>query len=168
MPNIAVQVEPASGAPAAVEYRWDPDTDILSAHLRPRMIGEGLSGAVELEGNDGSWLILDVAAGRISGVEVAVWPDVRQVPTLAPPGDVEDGRVLVPAKRSQPGVAALEVEAPLVAESDQSERTIHFKLGAPRPTRTIRVARDILLDIDGSGQIAGLWLLNVPPFPSDG
>jgi hypothetical protein len=167
VPNIAVQVEPATGAPSDVEYRWDTDTDILSAHLRTSAAGEGLSGSVELAGSDGSWVILDVTSGRISGVEVAVWPDVRQVPTLAPPAEIEDARVLVPAKRSQPGVAALEVEGTLVAESDQSERTIHFKLGAPRQTRTIRVARDILLDLDGGGQIAGLWLLNVPPFPAD-
>ena len=87
--NIAVQLEPATESPAEVEYRWDPDTDILSAQLAPRADGEGLSGSVGLEGRDGSWLILDVAAGRINGVEVAVWPDVRKLPALEPPsGDV--------------------------------------------------------------------------------
>jgi hypothetical protein len=165
--EIVVQIEPMAKAPAEVEYRWDADTDILTANLRSKAVGEGLSGSVELTGSDGSWLILDVAEGRINGVEVAVWPDVRQVPTLTPPAEVEEARVVVPAKRSQPGIAALEVEGTLVAESDQSERTIHFKLGAPRQTRTVRVARDILLDVDGGGQIAGLWLLNVPPFPAE-
>ena len=33
-----------------------------------------MSGSVELEGSDGSWLILDVASGCIDGVEVAVVP----------------------------------------------------------------------------------------------
>jgi hypothetical protein len=165
--NIAVQIEPASGAPPEVEYRWDPDTDILTANLRANAVGEGMSGSVELEGNDGSWLILDVAAGRIHGVEVAVWPDVRKVPALAPPSEVEFARVCVPARGRPQGHNSLEVDTALVAEADHAERTIHFRLGPARQTRTVRVARDLLLDIDGRGEIAGVWLLNVPPFPED-
>ena len=164
--NIAVQIEPAAGAPPEVEYRWDPDTDILTANLRATAVGEGMSGSVELEGSDGSWLILDVAAGRINGVEVAVWPDVRKVPQLAPPTEVEFARVSVPNKGKRGGQQSLEVDTALIAEADQSERTIHFRLGPSRTTRTIRVARDLLLDIDGHGAIAGVWLLNVPPFPA--
>jgi hypothetical protein len=59
----------------------------------------------------------------------------------------------------------LEVETPLFAESDNSERVIHFKLGKPREARTVRLGQDLLLDVDRQGQLAGLWLLNVPPFP---
>jgi hypothetical protein len=165
--NIAVQVEPSAGSPPDVDYRWDPDTDILSAHLRPRAVGEGMSGAVELEGNDGSWLILDIASGRINGVEVAVWPDVRKRPVLAPPATVEDGRVVVPVRRADGGVASVEINTNLVAEADNAERVIHFRLGRARETRTVRLGRDMLLDLDDQSQIAGLWLLNVPPFPGN-
>jgi hypothetical protein len=166
--NIAVQVEPSSGKLPDVDYRWDPDTDILSAHLRPRAVGEGMSGAVELEGKDGSWLILDIASGRINGVEVAVWPDVRKRPALAPPAAVEDARVVVPVRRSEGnGVASVEVNTLLVAEADNTERVIHFRLGSPRETRTVRLGRDLLLDLDAQSRIAGLWLLNVPPFPGN-
>jgi hypothetical protein len=165
--NIAVQVEPSSGTPPDVDYRWDPDTDILSAHLRPRVVGEGMSGAVELEGNDGSWLILDIASGRINGVEIAVWPDVRKRPALAPPATVEDARVVVPVRRAEGGVASLEVNTHLIAEADNAERVIHFRLGSTRETRTVRLGRDLLLDLDAQSRIAGLWLLNVPPFPGD-
>jgi hypothetical protein len=168
--NIAVHVEPSAGTtPPDVDYRWDPDTEILSAHLRPRAVGEGMTGAVELEGKDGSWLILDVASGRINGVEVAVWPeDVRKRPALAPPAAVEDARVVIPARRSADGgIASVEVNTLLVAESDNAERVIHFRLGSPRETRTVRLGRDLLLDVDSQGRIAGLWLLNVPPFPGN-
>jgi hypothetical protein len=158
--NIAVHIEPASGAPPEVEYKWDADTDILSAQLKTRSLGDGMSGSVEVEGKDGSWIILDVAEGRINGVEVAVWPDVRKLPTLAPPNQIEDARVSLPSRRSQPNIAAVEVDTPLVAE-----RVIHFKLGKTREARTVRVGRDLLLDVDRQSQIAGLWLLNVPPFP---
>ena len=166
MVKIPIQIEPSGGAAPAVEYRWDPDTEILSAQLKPRAAGKGLSGSVELEGADGSWLILDVSAGCINGVEIAVWPDVRKRNSLKPPGAVEDGHVTVPSRKSQPGVAALEVETPLIAEADEAERVFHFTLGRPQATRTVRFARDILLDVDGTNHLAGLWLLNVPPFPT--
>ena len=164
--NIAVQLEPANGTPPEVEYKWDADTDILSAQIKSLGAGTGMSGSVEVEGKDGSWIILDVSEGRINGVEVAVWPDVRKLSTLTPPVQVEDARVLLPSRRSQPNIAALEVDTPLFAESDSSERVIHFKLGKPREARTVRVGRDLLLDVDKQSQIAGLWLLNVPPFPN--
>jgi hypothetical protein len=162
--NIAVQTEP-TGVLSDVDYRWDPDTDILTATLRNGGTGKGMSGSVELAGSDGSWVVLDVEAGGIHSVEVAVWPDVRKVATLAPPGDAQAATIVVPAPRSQPNVAAVEVDTSLIAEADQAERTIHFKLGVKRPARVVRFARDLLLELDDRDRIAGLWLLNVPPFP---
>ena len=164
--NVAVQLEPAAASAASVQYRWDTDTDVLTARLDGAEPGVGMSGSVELEGSDGSWLILEVAGGRISGVEVAVWPDVRKRPTLAPPSTVEDARIVIPARASQPGIASLEVDTALMAESDADARVIHFRVGARRDVRTVRVGRDLLLDVDPQSRIAGVWLLNVPPFPS--
>ena len=165
--KIAVQLQPADETPSEVEYRWDADTDILSAQLSPRSNGDGMSGSVGLEGTDGSWLILDVAAGRINGVEVAVWPDVRRVPSLNPPRQVEDAHVLLPSRRAQADVSSLEMETHLVADADQEHRTFHFKLGKPRNSRTVRLAPNLLLDIDDKSQLSGLWLLNVPPCPNE-
>jgi hypothetical protein len=165
--KIPIEVQPADGSAPTVEYRWDPDTEILSAQLTPRTAGSGMSGSVGLEGSDGSWLILDVASGHINGIEVAVWPDVQKRHSLQPPGSVEDAHVVVPARKSQPGgVASVEVETPLLAEADEAERIFHFMLGPKRKTRTVRFARDLLLDVDGSNHLAGLWMLNVPPFPA--
>ncbi len=165
--NIALQVEADGGAPPEVRYTWDPDTDILSARLHPSASGEGMSGSVEIGGADGSWLILDVAAGRINGVEVAVWPDVRKFSALHPPQSVQDAHVVVPSKRGKGDVAALQAEMPVAAESDSAERVFHFRLGKPREARAVRVARDLLLEVDDQSRLAGLWLLNVPPFPDD-
>jgi len=165
--KIAVQLQPATGAPQEVEYRWDPDTDILSAQLSPRASGEGMSGSVGLEGSDGSWLILDVGSGCINGVEIAVWPEVRKTAVLTPPSGIEHLHVTVPSRRSQPNIASLEMNAHLVAESDHDQRNFHFRLGKPRSARTVRVARDLLLDVDEKGHISGLWLLNVPPCPAE-
>ncbi len=69
--EITVHVEPGTSELPAVEYRWDADTDILTATMN-------------------------------AGVEVAV-----------------------------------------------------------------RGAQDLIFDVDDSNHIAGVWLLNVPPFPTD-
>jgi hypothetical protein len=164
---IQVQIEPSDHPSAQrVEYRWDEDTDILSAQLSPRVEGKGMSGSVGLEGNDGSWVILDVGAGRINGVEVAVWPEVRRVSTLAMPSSIEDASVVVPARQSQPNIASVEMNSHLYAEVAADQKTLHFRLGKPKSARTIRVARELLLEVDDKSQISGLWLLDVPPAPA--
>lgn len=165
--KIAVQLQPCEPSNQRVEYRWDDDTEILSAQLSPRVEGSGMSGSVGLEGSDGSWVILDVARGRINGVEVAVWPEVRKLPALPMPASIEDMHVVVPARQSQPNIASVEMNARLIAEADLDQRTLHFRLGKPKISRTIRVAGDLLLDVDEKSQISGLWLLNVPPAPAD-
>jgi hypothetical protein len=164
--NIAIQLEPRTDKTPKVKYTWDSDTEILSAHLRPGSESSGLSGSVGLEGADGSWVILDVNGGRINAVEVAVWPEVQQRPTLAIPSKVEEAAVLIPAARSSREVKSVEVATNLIAESDQTRTTIHFKLGKSSKTRAIRLATDILLDVDANNRVAGLWLLNVPPCPT--
>jgi hypothetical protein len=165
--QIEVCVEPIDTPLPAVEYRWDADTDILTATFPGGAVGEGMSGSVEIEGRDGSWLIFDVHAGCIGSVEVAVWPDVRKVNGLAPPADTVSARVTIPTRRSQPGVSALEVDTRLLADADRAERTIHFRFGAARAARCVRLAQDLVLDIDDRDRIAGVWLLNVPSFPTD-
>jgi hypothetical protein len=168
--DIAVHVEqhaPGSAELPSIEYRWDADTDILTALLSGGPKSTGMSGSVEVEGADGSWLIFDVSGGRIEGVEVAVWPDVRKVSGLKAPADASPSFVTIPSRPSQPGVASLEIDTRLAADADPSERTIHFRFGAARTMRAVRVAQDLILDVDDSNHIAGVWLLNVPPFPTD-
>ena len=164
--KIAVRLEPSAGAPADVKYRWDPDTDILSAQLSASAQGDGMSGSVGIEGVDGSWLILDVSSGRINGVEIAVWPDVRRLATFAMPAEIEDAHVIVPSRVSQPNIASLEMATRLVAEADNAQRNFHFRVGKFRGVKTVRLARDLLLDLDEKSQISGVWLLNVPPNPN--
>jgi hypothetical protein len=161
--SVAVRVEPLHGTPSDVEYRWDTDTDILTANLRVRAVSEGATGSVEIEGSDGSWLILDLNGGSVHGVEVAVWPEVRKRSALAPPSEVTEGRIVFGSDDN--GVTSIEMNTALAAESDETERTIHFRVGAMRQTKTVRIARDILIDVDGRDRIAGVWLLAVPPFP---
>lgn len=164
--NVAVQLGPPTGPAPAVEYRWDEDTDILTAKVRANGASAGMSGSVGVEGSDGSWIVFDVVDGVIRGVEIPVWPEVRKLTVLAPPSEVEEVHATFPLRRSQPGIASLEMTTAVMAEADRAERTIHFRIGPRRDVRAVRVARDILLDVDAAGYLAGVWLLNVPPFPA--
>jgi hypothetical protein len=148
-----------------VDYRWDADTEILTVTLRPAGVAEGMSGSVDIQGDDGAWLLLEVSSGRLASVEVAVWPDVRMVERLDPPASAEPVRLQVPASGRGATTDALEMESAITAVADRAERTIHFRIGAQRPARTVRVARDLLVELDAKVRIAGLWFLNVPPLP---
>lgn len=156
----------ADVVPPAVEYRWDADTDILTARIPVRPAGPGMTGSVGVEGSDGSWLIVEVQGGEIAGVEVAVWPDVSIVPALQPPADPSNAHPTIPARPSQPGIASVEMDTRLTARADAAERTIHFRLGSPQVSTTVRAGSDLLLELDDARQIVGVWMLNVPPFPS--
>jgi hypothetical protein len=82
------------------------------------------------------------------------------------PTEIEDAHVLVPARASQPNIASLEMATRLVAETDNAQRNFHFRVGKMRGVKTVRLARDLLLDVDEKSQISGLWMLNVPPNPN--
>ena len=149
-----------------VDYRWDRDTEILTATLRPSGVSEGLSGSVDIQGPDGAWLMLEVSGGRLASVEVAVWPDVQSVESLTLPTAAGAVRLRVPSRPSQPGLAAVEVDTAIRAVADRAEKTIHFRIGLQRPSRSLHVARDLIVEVDARSRLSGLWFLNVPPFPA--
>lgn len=161
--TIAVQVAPTAKL-AEAHYRWDADTDILTVSLALPSGRGGASGSVELQGADGSWLTLDVVEGRIGGFQVAVWPRVTKRAALAPPEEAEAVSAAL-AGATVGDVLALEVTTRVAAEADAGEHLFHFCFGPRRPARAVRIARDVLLELDERRRIAGLWLLNVPPFP---
>lgn len=163
--SLDLQVEEMADADLVpVEYRWDADTDILCARLRPTGVAEGLSGSLDVEGRDGAWLTFELRAGRLAAIEVAVWPEVRTRKTLAAPEPSGTARLRVPARAL--GEDALEVDTAIQAVADEAERTIHFRIGPQRPVRVLRVAQDLLVEVDARTRLGGLWLLNVPPFPA--
>lgn len=164
--SLEVRVEEISaGELPPVEYRWDADTDILVAMLRSAGVSEGLTGSLDIEGADGAWLTLELVDGRLAAVEVAVWPEVKTVATLAAPAGAAAGRLRVPQRGDHSGLDAVEVDTAIRAVADAPERTIHFRVGPTRAARAVRVARDLLVEVDAKSRIAGLWFLNVPPFP---
>ena len=166
--GLGGRVVERSGRVPHISYRWDPETDILTGAIKSgtKQAG-GLTGSVELEGSDGSFILLDVAGGAIHGVEVVVWPDVRTAAGLTPPQGVTAGDVMLPTRRSQQAVAAVEVDTALAIETNPAESTFHVRLGPSRPATVVRVADSLLVEVDDQEELAGLWLLDVPPFPAD-
>jgi len=165
--NFEARIEPLGGKLPKVSYHWDPETDILSVACKGAAKAEGLDGTVDLEGADGSFVVIDVAGGRLRGVDIVTWPDdVRMVAELATPAATKDGRLLFPSRRSQSGVAAVEVDTALAVEKNESESVFHLRVGRARPVTVVRVADRLLVEVDKQGRIAGLWFLDVPPFPN--
>jgi hypothetical protein len=165
--SIALHLEPAERLLPPVRYHWDAETEILSATLASPPPAPALADAVatgaetlEVSGTDGSWLMLDVRAMHLHGVEVAVWPAVRRRAALLPPIDAVAARASVAEPAGEHCVSAV-----VSAESDQRATTLHFRVGRAPVASTVRLGGDLLLDLDARSRLAGLWLLNVPPAP---
>jgi hypothetical protein len=161
------RVEPLNGKLPKVSYRWDPETDILTVACKGVSKGDGMNGTVDLEGGDGSFVVIDVAGGAMRGMDVVTWPDdVRTVASLAPPATSKEGQVTFPDRNSQPGVSAVEVDTALTVSKNEKESVFHIRVGRQRPATVVRIADHLLVEIDKQHRIAGLWLLEVPPFPN--
>lgn len=178
--QIAVQVAAGPARLATTRYRWDADTGILVARLATAVgrasladegAGRGRAGAVELEGPDGSWVTLDLRGGRICGLQIAVWPRIRRRLDLALPADATAGEVAIAggagaAAEGSGGTGIdLEVDTDLTVDADPAGGLYHLRIGAPRAVRVVRVGRDMLVDVDGAGELAGVWIAAVPPRP---
>jgi hypothetical protein len=169
--GLGARIVERKGRTPHIGWRWDPETDILTGAVKRTAAtaakdAPGLNGSVELEGTDGSFVLLDVVAGKIRGVEVVVWPDVCTVAGLTPPAEPAPGDVELPARRSQPAVAAVEVDATLAIDANADESVFHVRVGPSRHVAAVRVADGLVVEVDeGAGELAGLWLTGVPPFP---
>jgi hypothetical protein len=156
--SMDARIEPLSGALPAINWRWDAETDILSGAFKGNRKSGGLTGSVELTDAEGSVAVLDVNNGVICGLDVVVWPEV------VPVGQLTDGRVVLPARPSRPGVASLEVDTTLSVQTNANESVFHLQIGPRRPVEGVRAANNFYIEVDQQGGLAGFWLTNVPPF----
>ncbi len=165
--NFEARIEPLDGKLPKVTYHWDPETDILSVACKGGGKASGLNGTVDLEGNDGSFVVIDVAGGCLRGVDVVAWPDdIRTLDALVAPEPSREARVVFPSRRSQPGVAAVELDTALTVEKNQTESVFHLRVGRSRAAAVVRVGDRLLVEVDKQSRLAGLWFLDVPPFPN--
>jgi hypothetical protein len=164
--HYEAKIEPLGGKLPKVSYRWDPETDILSATCKGLPKATGMDGTVDLEGNDGSFVLLDVAGGLLRGLDVVTWPDdIRTIDALAAPAAAKQARVLFPSRRSARG-GGRRRDTALTVEKNADESVFHIRVGRTRPITVLRVADHLLVEVDKQSRLAGLWLLEVPPFPN--
>ncbi|HEX7337884.1 MAG TPA: hypothetical protein VF252_11825 [Gemmatimonadales bacterium] len=162
--SMDARIEPLNGPLPSISWRWDPETDILSGAFKGNRKSGGLTGTVELTDDEGSVAVLDVKNGVICGLDMVVWPEVRAVPDLQVPAKLTDGRVVLPARPSRPGVASVEVDTTLSVRTNSSESVFHLQIGHRRPVEGVRAADNFYVEVDQQGGLAGFWLTNVPPF----
>ena len=60
----------------------------------------------------------------------------------------------------------MEIDTALILEKNASESVIHIRVGRTKPANVVRVADLLLVEVDKQSRLAGLWLLEVPPFPN--
>lgn len=164
--TIEARVEPLTGRLPSIRWHWDPETDILSGSFQD-VAASGVTGTLELTDAEGSVAVVDVVGGVVRGVDVVVWPEVTTRPHLSPPAAAREGRVLLPSRNSPDAAASVELDTALAVATDRGESTFHLRLGSRRPVEAVRVADNLLIEIDGRQHLAGFWLLNVEPFPAE-
>jgi hypothetical protein len=165
--NLDARIEALDGPLPTIRWTWDDETDILGGSMAGARKGGGLTGTVELTDDEGSVAVVDVANGRIQGIDIVVWPEVTEIPELAAPEAARDGIVMLPPRPSQPGIAAVEVDTTLSVSANPRHDTLHLRIGTKRQVEVVRVADRLLVEVDAKGRLAGFWLLAVP-FGPDG
>jgi hypothetical protein len=162
---LEIHVLALPGPLPAFSWRRDAETDILSGTFARAPHGAGYTGTVELNDDEGSIAVLDVAGGVLCGLDIVVWPEVTTMAGLAAPVEARSGQVVVPSRAAKRGTSALEFDATLTASADPGERVYHVRIGTRRPVEPIRIADRFLVEVDASQRLAGFWLEDVPPLP---
>jgi len=161
---IRTTTVPAAAPLPAFPFRWDSETEILAGRQDVPDPTGGFTGSWEVESPTGAVLVLETTGGVLGGVEVVVWPDVERA-SLAVPRDAPPGRVLLEAPDGQ-DAGVLEVEAPIAAAATPSETLVRLTFGTPR-ARSVRIAANVVVDLDAEGHLAGLWLEDLPLFQQE-
>ncbi|KPJ88266.1 MAG: hypothetical protein AMS18_13560 [Gemmatimonas sp. SG8_17] len=162
--TIATKVLPYHDDLQQVEFRWNHETEILVGDLPGVVDGENAPHTIELGGTQGSYMSLNVQDGILTGIEVVVWPRGHRVEDLSPPEVTRTGRlqVTVAGATASPGVVELDV--PLFCTRDVNESRVHLAFGSRRVVEVVALAKNLIAEIDKEGDLAGIWLTDVPRF----
>jgi len=159
---IRASTLPAPAPLPPFPFHWDVETEILSGRRDLPPASTGFTGSWEIESPTGAVLVLETTGGVLGGIEVVVWPDVEQA-ALKVPHEAPPGRVVLEAPNAQTA-GVLEIEAAIGAAATPSETLVRLTFGLPR-ARSVRIAANVVVDLDAEGRLAGLWLENLPLFP---
>jgi len=165
--NLDARIDALDGPLPTIKWTWDDETDILSGAMAGARKSGGLTGTIELTDDEGSVAVVDVAGGRVQGLDIVVWPEVTEIAGLEAPEASRDGVVMLPPRQSQPGISAVEVDTTLSVAANPRHDLLHVRIGTKRQVEVVRVADRLLIEVDGKGRLAGFWLLAVPFGPDE-
>jgi hypothetical protein len=148
---------------ASIAFHWDSETEILAGSIAELAAAARTACTVELEDSNGAVVSLDVAEGLLCGVEIVVWPASEVIPNIRAPDPIQNGSVFLPTAADD-DLPVVEIDTALGCELAPDESVIHLMVGTKKAHHAVAVAKNFLVDLDADGSIAGLWLLNVPPF----
>lgn len=164
--GFEVRVEPLGGGLPVVTWRRDEETEILAGGfaMPARHPGQqGVSASVELSDPDGAIVVVDINTGRLTGLDIVIWPAIDIRDRMSPPVPSRDAEILWPSRPAPTAsTAALELETGLSAALNSSGTILHLALGDQRAAETVRIADRLLVDIDSRQRVAGFWLLDLP------
>ncbi len=169
--KLTVATKQISGDPPKLDYCWDADTSILGARLsREHPDAErapaATDGIVQIVSPDGAFMHFEIAGGRMTALEIALWPELAPSRSIKLP-EPEDGYAEVSfVARGERARAGAVVGLTLLVQAvpDFPARTMQLRFGAGRSHRAVRAADSLLVGTDHSGRLASLWFLNVPGF----
>src|SRR5436189_155901 len=127
-----------------------------------RIVDFGLGGEESAIRNRQSAITAAPAATKSRRCIVLAPPESAAYITRPPPRP----EVVFHGRKSQPRVAAVEVDTALTVEKNTNESVLHIRVGRQRPATVVRVADLLLVEVDKNSRLAGLWFLDVPPFPN--
>jgi hypothetical protein len=123
-----------------------------------------VSASVELTDPEGAIVVLDIHSGRLTGLDIVIWPAVELLTAMTPPVPTRDAEILWPARPAPAAsTAALELETGLSATINGAGTVLHLVLGGTRAVETVRIGDHLLVDVDPRQRLAGFWLLDLPP-----
>jgi hypothetical protein len=91
-----VRVEPLGGALPVVTWRLDEETEILAGGFKVPSRGQpGVSASVELTDPEGAIVVLDIHSGRLTGLDIVIWPALELHAAMTPPVPTRDAEILL-------------------------------------------------------------------------
>ncbi len=163
--TITTKVLPHNDDLRQMEFRWNQETEILAGDLPGLVAEENASHTIELGGTQGSYMSLNVQDGILTGIEVVVWPRGHRVEDLSPPEATRIGRLQVTVAGETASPDVVELDVPFFCTRDVNESRVHLAFGARRDVEAVALAKNLIAEIDRQGNLAGLWLTEIPRFP---
>jgi len=162
--HFEARIEPLTGKLPKVSYRW---TRRPTSSQSPVRNGEsdGAQRTVDLEGGDGSFVVIDVAGAASTAWTSSPGRTTSAHATTSPSRSRPRRRVVFRAGSRSRGWRRSSGHRTHRGE-EPTESVLHIRVGRQRVASVVRVADLLLVEVDKNSRLAGLWFLDVPPFPN--